>query len=203
MEGQTVMVGSRGVTRPRRGIPGARRCGAHWGVADLYPDMAARLRAGLESGQPCSLTWRAGKVPTCATVTRASARGEIWIEVRAHAGDADLLTDSIIWSAFGGSAFAASGRAALGQAGFGELTWASVQGMLEKEGFFAPENAAQAEATVFCEASYDEIVAELAACEQRAVLASEGRYEHAVVMACAEIKRWYGTAATAMRRRAG
>jgi hypothetical protein len=203
MDGQAVMGGSNGRARRPRGIPGPRRCGAHWGVADLYPDLAARLRAGLESGQPCSLTWRAGKAPACATVTRETTCGPISIEVRVHAGDEDLLTDSIIWSAFGGNAFAGSGRAALRNAGFGELTWEAVRSVLTTLGLFAPENAAHAEATVFCEASYDEVLAELEACERRAGLGSEARYEQAVAAACAEIRRWYALVTAGALRRTG
>lgn len=187
--------GQSGATRGRTGgLPGLRRCGGHWGVADMYAEFAARLRTALESGQPCALMWRAAKVPTRATVTRETARGPIMIEVRAYAGDEALLTDSIIWSAFGASTFASSGRGALRKAGFGDLTWESVRAMLTERGHFAPENAAHADATVFCEASFDDVLEELAVCEQRAQEAREARYAQAVTETCAEIKRWYGLA---------
>jgi hypothetical protein len=160
-------------------------------VTDLYPDFEHRLRGALESAEPLWLLWRVGKVPRCATVERATGRGPISVTVREFAEDEDLVTDSIIWSAFGASAFASSGRGALRKAGFGELTWESVRSMLTERGLFAPENAAHAEATVFCEASYDDVLEELAVCEQRAAAASEARYEQAVVETCAEIRRWY------------
>ena len=192
------MEGQAGTGRARsawtRSLAGARRCGSHWDVTDLYPDFAARLRSSVESAEPFWLMWWAGKVQRCATVERATARGPLLVVVREYAGDADLLTDSVIWSAFGENAYAASGRAALCKAGFGEMTWDAVQSMLRSQGLFDATSAASAEALLFCETSYGELLDELADCERRAAAAQEARYQSAVQAAGTEIRRWYAMA---------
>ncbi len=192
------MAGQAGTGRARsawhRSLAGSRRCGSHWDVTDLYPDFATRLRASVESAEPFWLMWWAGKVPRCATVERATTRGPLLVIVREFAGDADLLTDSVIWSAFGENAYAASGRAALRKAGFGELAWDSVQSMLRSQGLFDATSGASAEALLFCETSCGELLDELADCERRAAAAQEERYQRAVASTVPVIKRWYATA---------
>jgi hypothetical protein len=198
------MAGQAGTGRARsaweRSLAGPRRCGSQWGLTDLYPDFEERLRGALESAAPFWLMWRAGKVRRCATVERKAERGPISVVVREFAEDAALLTDSIIWSAFGGNAYAGSGRAALRKAGFGELTWDSVSSLLKAQGLFAPENAASVEAVLFCETSWAELLDEVADCEHRVESAQEARYQSAVRAAGTEIRRWYAMAGSGCAR---
>jgi hypothetical protein len=169
-------------------------------VTDLYPDFATRLRASVESAEPFWLMWWAGKVPRCATVERATKRGPLLVVVRGFAGDEVLLTDSVIWSAFGENAYAASGRAALCKAGFGEATWESVESMLRSRGLFDAQSPVSAEAMLFCETSYGELLDELADCERRVQSAQEARYQSAVRAAETEISRWYAMAGSGCTR---
>lgn len=179
-----------------RSLAGPRRCGSQWSLTDLYPDFAERLRGALESAAPFWMMWRAGKVPRCATVERCVERGPISVVVREFGEDADLLTDSIIWSAFGGNVYAGSGREALCRAGFGEATWDSVSSLLKAQGLFASENAAQVEAVLFCETSWAELLDELADCERRVESAQEEHYQSAVTAAGTELRRWYAMASS-------
>lgn len=191
---------TRAETTPERGVEGERRgsgdYGAHWGLTDLYPGFAATLRGQLESCKPFELSWGAKKAIRYATVKCERPAGDVCIEVRAYMDDGEELLDTMIWEAFGGNEFAESGTAALARAQKDPDSREALLDLLGELELVQNENVARASARVFCEASYEEVLEEIDACEEQAELKLRERYAAALE----EVRAFYGLPSEACRK---